>query len=369
MTEISSAFDFLVRRDDLHETKFAAADDPDSIELSTGQILVAIDKFGFSANNITYATLGDAMNYWNFFPGPQGWGRVPVWGFADVVRSSNDAVSESERLFGYLPMSTHLVLEPTNITSTSLEDGAPHRAELPGVYQRYGRVSLDPKHDPEREEQQALWQPLFMTSFGAADFLVDNDLFGGKAVVFSSASSKTALGTAFLLHQTGTAQGNLIALTSPANVSFCEQLGYYDKVVAYEKVDSLDADTPTVYVDLAGNENVLRALKNHLGQSLKHTVVIGATHWDQRATGVGLGDGQSTFFFLPPWLEKRRSEWGPGEFGKRYSDAQRAFFPSVDSWMKIVHGVGPEAVEAVYHETLDGKVAPEVGHILSLVES
>jgi hypothetical protein len=369
MTEPGGAYDFLVRRDDLHETKFAAADDPNAIELGPGQILVAIDRFGFSANNITYATLGDAMRYWNFFPGPQGWGRVPVWGFSDVVRSNNDTVSESERIFGYFPMSTHLVLEPGNITTTSFEDRASHRADLPSVYQRYGRVSLDPKHDPEREDQQALWQPLFMTSFGAADFLVDNDLFGCKAVVFSSASSKTALGTAFLLHQLEAAQGNLIALTSPANVSFCEQLGYYDKVVAYEEVDSLDADTPTVYVDLAGNENVLRALKNHLGQSLKHTVVIGATHWDQRSTGAGLGDGQSTFFFLPPWLEKRRSEWGPGEFGKRYSEAQRAFFPSVDSWMNIVHGVGPEAVEAVYRETLDGKAAPEVGHILSLVES
>jgi len=360
-----AAFDFQVGADDLHATRFAPTPDPNEIDLRPGHILLAVDRFGFSANNITYATLGTAMRYWDFFPAPEGWGRVPIWGFAEVVRSNVPEISEGERIFGYLPMSTHVVMQPDGITDHAFVDAAPHRAELPGVYQRYGRVSADPNHDPTREDQQALWQPLFMTSFGAADFLEANALFGGEAVVFSSASSKTALGTAFLLTHDRKEGAPVIGLTSPANVEFCRQLGYYTEVLSYDDLGSLKRETPTVFVDLAGNQRLLNDLKSLLEADLKHTVVVGATHWDQRDAGGGLGGNDSTFFFLPSWMEKRRKEWGPGEFGKRYAAARSAFFPSVDSWMKIVHSQGKEAVEAVYLETLDGKVSPEVGHILS----
>src|SRR3712207_7922901 len=41
--------------------------------------------------------------------------------------------------------------------------------------------------------------PLFLTSFMLADQLEDNRFFGARALVLSSASSKTAYGTAFLL--------------------------------------------------------------------------------------------------------------------------------------------------------------------------
>ena len=42
-------------------------------------------------------------------------------------------------------------------------------------------------------------RPLFITSFMLADFLQDNAFFGARQVVVSSASSKTAYGTAFCL--------------------------------------------------------------------------------------------------------------------------------------------------------------------------
>ena len=57
-----------------------------------GQVLVRIDRFAFTANNVTYGVAGDMLNYWSFFPAEEGWGRIPVWGFGDVVRSSHDAV-------------------------------------------------------------------------------------------------------------------------------------------------------------------------------------------------------------------------------------------------------------------------------------
>src|SRR3712207_7802692 len=46
------------------------------------------DRFGLTANNVTYAVMGDAIGYWSLFPASEdGWGRVPVWGYGDVVAS------------------------------------------------------------------------------------------------------------------------------------------------------------------------------------------------------------------------------------------------------------------------------------------
>jgi hypothetical protein len=110
----------------------------------------------------------------------------------------------------------------------------------------------------------------------------------------------------------------------------------------------------------------VQRLRSHLGDNLKKTVIIGATQWEQLQPDGGLGGGDAEFFFLPTWMEKRREEWGPSEFGKRYGDAWDAFLPSVNDWMKVVTREGPEAVESAYRDMLEGKVAPEEGLILSL---
>ena len=52
-----------------------------------------------------------------------------------------------------------------------------------------------------------MYRPLFFTSFMLADQLEDNDWFGAEVLVLSSASSKTAYGTAFLLRGQGPAAG------------------------------------------------------------------------------------------------------------------------------------------------------------------
>jgi hypothetical protein len=65
-----------------------------------------------TSNNITYAAFGDAMSYWQFWPGtgddPDGtaWGCIPVWGFGTVVQSLHPGVAVGERLYGYWPMAS-----------------------------------------------------------------------------------------------------------------------------------------------------------------------------------------------------------------------------------------------------------------------
>ena len=283
--------DFLVAREDLRRTRFARAQEPDGSELRPGAVLLEIDRFGFSANNITYAMLGEAMRYWRFFPAPEGWGRVPVWGYAGVAASAHHELEVGERVFGYLPMSTHLTVIADQVYAGGFIDAASHRADLPAVYQRYTRLGTA-SDDPRAEDQQALWRPLFMTSFGAADFLGDRGVFGAERIVLSSASSKTAMGIAFLLARALDEVG-LVGLTSPRNVPFTQRTGYYDRVIAYDDLQELPLDGFLVFVDLAGDDRLFRELRRLAGERLRRTVVVGATHWERSAVDRPLSGGEA----------------------------------------------------------------------------
>jgi len=69
--------DFLVNKADLHQTKFEERSLP---PLAEGEVLLKVDRFAFTANNITYAVFGESMAYWQFFPSSDAaWGRIPGW--------------------------------------------------------------------------------------------------------------------------------------------------------------------------------------------------------------------------------------------------------------------------------------------------
>ena len=75
----------LVRQNQLADTAVRTTADS---ALQDGEIRVQVVRFALTCNNITYAALGDMLNYWQFFPtGEAGWGIVPVWGFGTVVQS------------------------------------------------------------------------------------------------------------------------------------------------------------------------------------------------------------------------------------------------------------------------------------------
>ena len=117
--------DFLVKRDDFRDTKIPESETPAP---EPGQALLRVDTFGLTANNVTYAVFGEGMNYWDFFPAADGWGRVPMWGFAEVEESEAEGVEPGTRLFGYLPPSSHLIVTPVAVEGGGFVDGSPHRS-------------------------------------------------------------------------------------------------------------------------------------------------------------------------------------------------------------------------------------------------
>src|SRR5205085_5223986 len=102
--------DFQVRRDDLRSTR--VQDGEDSAPLATGEARFRIERFGFTANNVTYAAFGEQMGYWRFFPAKDGWGRIPVWGFGAVVESQAPGIDPGDRFYGYFPMASTATLRP-----------------------------------------------------------------------------------------------------------------------------------------------------------------------------------------------------------------------------------------------------------------
>jgi hypothetical protein len=354
----------LIDRDDLRNTKVVDAPTP---ELEDGQARLRVDAFGLTANNVTYGAAGDMLGYWTFFPAPEvgddvNWGRVPVWGFADVIESRCDAVGEGERLYGYLPMSTELVIVPTAVSAGSLTDGSAHRAALPVVYNQFTRCANDPGYDPAREDMAMLFRPLFFTSFMIDDLLDDHEFYGAGTVVMTSASSKTSFGTAVIMQQRDGVE--VIGLTSPGNVEFVEGLGCYDRVVTYDQVADLPV-TAAVLLDFAGNADVVRSVHSHYGDSLKNSQIIGLTHWEDRVGSTDPLPGPAQeFFFAPTQIEKRRGDWGARVLEERLGTAWLDFIAKAETWVTVDHGTGADAVAEVWAELAEGTTRPDRAHVL-----
>ncbi len=304
--------DFLISTSDLRETRSEAADPP---EPGPGQALLRVERFGLTANNITYAAFGEAMSYWRFFPAEDGWGRMPVWGFASVIAGAVEGLPEGTRVYGYLPPSSVLLVEPSRVGPYGFIDASAHRGPLPAAYNSYARTDADPVYEAGRENQQMLLRPLFFTSWLIDDFLREADMFGAETVVLSSASSKTASALAFLLAREDGPE--VLGLTSARSVPYARGLGVYDAVLSYDELGALPAGR-TVYVDMAGDAEVRAGVHEHFAEDLAHSAVVGATHHERiGAVPDGLPGPRPTFFFAPDRVAKRSGEWG----GRRSSSA------------------------------------------------
>ena len=376
---------FLVQKNQLQNTLLRQVPEP---LLADGQVRVSVDKFALTSNNITYAAFGDAMNYWRFFPvapqensaadGAAALGLIPVWGFGTVLESRHLGVSVGERLYGYFPMATQVILQPVRWTPAGFYDGAPHRAELHEVYNRYVRCGTDPIYTPESEEVQALLRPLFTTSWLIDDFMADNAFFGAQqtgagtpgVAPLSSASSKTAYGTAFMLKQRAGVE--VVGLTSPGNVAFCESLACYSRVLSYDQLDQIAADRACVYIDFAGNAALRLAIHSRF-VNLKYSCSIGGTHVENLGGAKDLPGPRATLFFAPAQIKKRAADWGPATLNERLVSAWFAFSKVVCDrsrpWLNVMCHAGVPAVQSAYAHVLQGKGDPREGHILSLGRS
>lgn len=352
---MTAGWSLAVGRDDLARTELLDVEVP---EPADGEAVLRVDRVGVTANNVTYAVLGKSFRYWDFFPTGPGLGLVPLWGFAEVVASRAPGVEVGQRVYGYLPPASHLRVVPDRVDAGGFRDVTSHRAALPSPYNAYALTTGDPAYEADREDLQVLFRPLFLTSFVLADQLAEKP---PQALVLSSASSKTAYGTAFLLRGTGP---QVVGLTSPGNVAFTTSLGVYDLVLSYDEVDAL-ATVRTAYVDLAGNAALRERVHAHLRQDLVQDLVVGVTHQDGARAG-RLEGARPSAFFAPDRIRERTRQWGREGFAERHGQAWRAFAPAVQGWVDVVESRGPTGLREVWLEVLSGASAPRTGHVVQL---
>ena len=353
----------LMNRTRFEDMQIDSVDAPSARE---GEVVFALDRFSLTVNNITYAAFGDELRYWDFFPsGVEGYGLLPVWGFADVVDSRADGVDTGQRYFGYFPSSGHLVVQPGKTGARSFRDESAHRQDLPEVYNWYQRTDNDPLHTAEAEPLHAIFRPLFVTAFGLSDFLADENFFGAEQVVISSASSRTGYSEAFGIGMHSDI--DTVGLTSAGHRDFVEGLGLYSRVLAYEDLEQLDPNRATVYVDVAGNTELQMRVHRHFGDKLVHDAALGASHAQQPPQpDKNLPGPEPTFFFAPRWVARRQVEWGSEEFNRRVGEAVAAFFDHVvkHKLIDIREQRGFDAARRVLGEMLDGRTDPAIGHVI-----
>jgi Protein of unknown function (DUF2855) len=341
--------------------------------LKPGEALLEIDRLAVTANNITYAAFGDVphLRYWSFFPtGAEGWGHMPAWGFANVVATTVEGLEVGERFYGYWPIASHLVVQPVRVSERGFYDGTPHRLELTSAYNQYQRTRTDSAYREERENYQALLRPLFITSFMLADFLEDNGFFGANQIIVSSASSKTAYGTAFCLQKRPRA--TLVGLTSSSNKTFVEGLGCYHRTLDYDALASLDASVPVLYVDFSGDNTLRQRVHEHFRDTLVHSCYAGSaqSHDHISKSRQELPGPQPQPYFAPYQIKKRNAEWGATEVTRKFNEAQLAFIGRVgdakNPWMTVQSHSGLEPAQKLVAALVAGRIDPREGHVVLL---
>ena len=343
----------------------------DALAIADGEVLVKVDRFAYTSNNITYAVAADMVGYWKFFPAmgedSDGQGVIPVWGFADVVESKADGVPVGDRLFGYFPPASHLKMMPTRISTGRFVDGMEHRASLPVVYNSYTRVHNEAGYSTDHDNARMLFFPLHMTSFCIWDSLQDKEWYGAEQIIILSASSKTSTGLGYALQADDNAP-HIIGVTSQRNLSAVEGFKIYDQCLSYDAIDQIDMNTPTVIVDMSGNADVLVKLHTQLGDQMKWCINVGLTHWDKASSQAkeGIITERSGFFFAPGHIQRRTKEWGQAGFSERTASFMRDTAIKAKSWITYRSVDGLSELAKIHPTVCKGEIPANEGLIVEL---
>lgn len=362
-----SAWAIDIDRDDVTKAEVVTAE----TSVGSGEILVQIDSYAMTANNVTYAVFGkpaglfgNDQGYWDFFAERNAPGRLPVWGFATVLVSDIEGIAPGDRFYGYYPMASHTVLRPGHVSAGGFTDVTLRRTTLPPIYNQYSRIEALSDYRAEHHDYWPVFRPLFLTGWLIADQFEDEGDYDAEQVLVASASSKTAIGFAHAMKQRGEAPF-LVGLTSSANVAALAGLGLYDKVLSYDDIDQLEDATLTALVDMAGNGTVTRAVHRYFADSLVKSIIVGKSHWDAEAEQGALPGATREGFFAPGRSQKRLADWGGRGFAERMGAAWLGFMEVAPGIAAIDKRAGPDAALDAYTQVLVGRADPKMGIVVA----
>ncbi|MEO1028972.1 MAG: DUF2855 family protein [Pseudomonadota bacterium] len=356
-----SGFDLIVSKTDYHDVRFK---ERQLTPLAPGQVRLTIDRIALTANNVSYAVFADFAGYWNFFPSDEdGFGRVPFWGFADVTESLNDSIPAGTRVYGYLPASSDLIVEPAALGPFGFTDASSHRDGLPAFYNRYHLTSSDIAYIESFEDMQMLVRPLYATGWLLDDMLMSRETPPSQVIV-TSASSKTAM--AYGLKAKERTGLHLTGLTSQRNADFVKGTGIYDTVVTYDALSNLPRKAPTILCDFYGDAELRNRVNTELGDVIIANVAIGGTNWNAPRGDTETLGPQAEFFFAPSHADLCAKRMGGEAFVKALNGDMVAVYPVMEQYVSPERREGQTSVLASWEQTLNGEISPQTGLILSL---
>ena len=119
------------------------------------------------------------------------------------------------------------------------------------------------------------------------------------------------------------------------------------------------------YVDFVGRPELTQSIHETLDVVLARSIIVGVTDWEgDRAPREFTGPAPE-FFFVPDYAAARIGEAGPSLLEKMNNDLS-AFYPISKAFITPEEQTGREAITKAWQDTLDRKVAPDRGLILSL---
>jgi len=191
------------------------------------------------------------------------------------------------------------------------------------------------------KELQPVLRPLFTTSYLIDDFLADEAFFGAEQVLLLSASSKTALGTAYCLKARG--ELPVVGLTSEGNKDFVEGTQFYNDVFTYDMITDMNQE------------------------NLTYICRVGISHWQEAAKAPPKRTATPTaFFFAPDRAKKLIGDWGQAGFAENLGARWIPFLETAKDWLTIEKEVGVEAVLENYKDLLNGQSGPSKGYLFTL---
>ncbi|KAF8235026.1 hypothetical protein L208DRAFT_1393236 [Tricholoma matsutake] len=392
---------------------------PKPTDCPPNHVLIKVDRFGFSANNITYQALGEHphFRYFDFHPVPETGaisskthGLIPVWGFGTVDVSNHPRIHQGEQVYGYFAPTRYLLI-PVSSNDVNKHAFYVLRPHLPADRRPYNQVlrcATDPHYiaTSTKEDLTMLYRPLFWTSYWCEDWLFSSRYRDASNILISSASAKTAFCLAYLMKKR-IARGeinsnvNIIGLTSKKNLAFTNGLGHYHEVFEYDTFTSgmtLQGGqwARWVYVDVAGNKDLNQQVLAHFASPYTGTLVacvsLGFTNiapsissasleWRTNSYSATLAMPPSTVtdtttsilpfwlkfehFFMVEWLDVRRHQISNDQIFSRQNQAWRELMTDCIGWVKLDR-VYADGVRNAYENVMKNGLGPDEGQIWSL---
>jgi hypothetical protein len=386
-------------RDDIKKTVILRDELP---ALEPDEIRLSIDKVGLTANNLFYAQMGEApfLKFFAVYPLEEKHKHLailPAWGVATIIESKNSDFAVGEKYRGFLHMSNVAQMKARR-TAAGFNAYGGKRDKLNQAYNGFIQLkesgSSPIRGSGIKSDLAMTSSPGALSGFIMYELLKMHDFYGGRSVVFTSASSKLSLATALELRkerESGSIEG-LIGYTSASNADFVKSTGLYDTVLTYDQSIPPEAGAGHILVDVAGDATIYKRDKERFVKAF----AVGGTHAKAKAstfTAFGLPgflkmfidmmgpqpiknwasrnlNPQLEMFFAPTVIKELLDRWGQDEMDRKSDAALQGFVDSaVDrGWITVDRSENTDSIQAAYEKIVRGQVPPSEAIILSLAE-